>query len=131
MPRIKMKVTTQGSSDGFTIERYERDKEYDVSPRLAQNFCVQQGIATPVPRKRAVASAPENKMIPVAPDNKEAKEASATTRVFQLADELGVSSKDVIESAKKCGIVVATPVSGLSDEEVEKIKTSMGNRDVT
>ena len=124
MPRIRMKVTAQGSSDGFSVGVYRQGEEYDVSPRLAQNFVIQQGIAEPVRRRRAVETSPENKMVADSPDNKDAKK-EMFARVFQLADELGVASDEIIRAAKECGIVAATPISGLSGEDVKKIKAKM------
>lgn len=122
MPRIKMKTTAQGSSDGFTVLAFKQGEEYDVSPKLAQNFVIHQGVAEAVTR-RGVVAAPENTAIEFAPKNKDTEKKN--TRVFQLADELNVDSKRIIKVAGDCGVSVTAPASGLTDEEVEKIKIKM------
>jgi pyruvate/2-oxoglutarate dehydrogenase complex dihydrolipoamide acyltransferase (E2) component len=119
MPKIRMLMTAQGSPDGFTICLYEQGKEYEVSKALAQNFVFQQGIAEPVPtlQRRAVSVAPDNKAVPSAPENKSA----VSMRVFQLANQLGITSGEVREIAKRLRIVAKAPSSVLSVEDVRRI----------
>jgi len=119
MPKIRMLITAQGSPDGYTICLYEQGKEYEVSKALAQNFVFQQGIAEPVPtlQRRAVSVAPNNKAVSVAPENK----SVGPLRVFQLANQLGITSGEVREIAKRLGITAKAPSSALSAEDVRKI----------
>lgn len=122
MPRIKMKASAQGSLDGFTVTLFKQGVEYDVSSKLAQNFVIHQGVAEAMTR-RGVAVAPKNKAIESVPENKGA--GKKELRVFQLADELNVSSKQVIKAASDCGVPVTSPASGLTEEEAERIKAKM------
>ena len=127
MVRIKMNITAQGSSDGIIISNYKEGCEYNVSERLARNFVEDQRIAervlmirrkTPAPSEKAVVEkAPEVK-------KKEGKEEEKkrSLRVYQLADELDVSSADIIAVAKKLDISVSAHTSSLSGAEVERIE---------
>lgn len=151
MPKILMKVTTPGSPDGIKINNYVVDREYDIKDTLAKAF-ISMGVAEYVREEKFVRIAPENKMVESSPDNKVAessdedsvvggdsvvdnsteiiKEAeksdntNKTLRVYQLADELGVSSKKILRMAKKLDIFVSAPASGLSEEEAKRIKSA-------
>lgn len=137
MPKIIMKDTTPGSLDGIKINNYIADREYTVNDALAKAF-ISMGVAEYVREEKFVRTTPENKMVESSPDNKVAessdeiiKEAeksdntSKPLRVYQLADELGVSSKKVLRIAKKLNIHVNAPTSGLSEEEEKRIKSAL------
>lgn len=55
------------------------------------------------------------------PPKKEAK----TVRVHKLADELGISSKNIMKVAKKLGIDAKSTFSGLLEKDVKKIKANL------
>jgi len=136
MAKIKMLITTQGSSDGIRVTSYIANREYDVSNALAKSFISSKvAVASKGMQRKAVEIAPENKVIEIAPDNKEGipEEMTATgkkekvldpeeIRVFQLADELGTSSKEILAIAKKLKIVVTRPISGITRNETDQIR---------
>ena len=49
-----------------------------------------------------------------------------TKKVFELAREMGVSSKDLIGKAESLGIDVKNHMSALSDADIDKIKSGAG-----
>ncbi len=49
----------------------------------------------------------------------------AKTRVYELARDLGVESKDVLEQAQELGLEVKTASSGLDDSEVELVTLAL------
>lgn len=55
------------------------------------------------------------------PPKKEVK----TVRVHELADELGISSKNIMKVAKKLGIDAKSTFSGLLEKDVKKIKANL------
>jgi translation initiation factor IF-2 len=50
----------------------------------------------------------------------------AKTRVYELAKELGLDSKDVLEAARELGIEVKTASSGLDEEQMALVAGSFG-----
>lgn len=146
MPKIIMKTTTSGSLDGIHITDYIAGREYDIDSKLSSSF-ISMGVAAHVRTRKkvdpiieqtveslleskSILSSPENKMIKVPPDKKEKdkKEENSkekTTRVYQLADELNISSKEILKIARKLGIFVRVSASGLSKEEEERIKSEL------
>ncbi|HEY5650659.1 MAG TPA: translation initiation factor IF-2 [Acidimicrobiia bacterium] len=50
----------------------------------------------------------------------------AKTRIYELARELDIESKDVLEAAKELGFEVKTASSGLDDEQVVAVKAALG-----
>ena len=151
MPKIVMKITTPGSSDGITVNNYVAGRKYPVGDALAKAF-ISMGVAEYAKEEKFVRIAPENKMVESSLDNKVAESSdedsvvggdsvvdnsggiieeaekldntSKALRVYQLADELGVSSKKILRIAKKLGIFVSAPASGLSEEEEKRIKSA-------
>lgn len=60
--KVKMLKNDKGASDGFTVQTYEKDKEYDVSEDLADAFlstdsCVEIEGDSPSPREAKKAAA--------------------------------------------------------------------------
>lgn len=152
MPKIRMLETTPGSLDGVSVTSFVAGREYDVPESLATAFVNHMGVAVVV-RERKVVEVPEKAVEVAAPENKEesirenvfgssekevlteeeaeaesgetVEDGKAAMRVFQLADELGVSSKKIIKAAKKLGIDVTAPASGLTEAAAEKIKAEI------
>lgn len=102
----------------------------------------QQPESQPEPsEKTVVEAAPENKAVlteeeaeaenpevieeKVPEEEKRQTDTAPTLRVFQLADELGVKVRKVLKVAKSLNINVKASVSGLTEEEAEKIKKAM------
>jgi len=144
MPRIRMLRDDKGSLDGFTVTYFLKDLEYDVTEDLAKAFIGHMGVAEIVRVRKAEPEAPENKMVKDVPENKVAgtvsakteeeaeavsgksrEENSTVTRVYQLADELGIPSKKVIKKARALGISIKVAQSGLTEEEAEKIRAGL------
>ncbi|MFQ5947996.1 MAG: translation initiation factor IF-2 N-terminal domain-containing protein, partial [Acidimicrobiia bacterium] len=48
----------------------------------------------------------------------------AKIRVYELARDLGVESKDLLERAQQLGIQVTTASSGLDEESVQLVRLS-------
>ena len=134
MLKIKMLKTTAGALDGISIRKFEKGLLYEVpvqiSDYLAKLFLkMEVAEIAAVPRKRnpapsetAVIDPPE---IKVEPEPEPVEKPKVIMRVFQLADELNMSSKDLIKLAKENGIHAPAPQSGLSEVEVNKIKESL------
>ncbi len=53
----------------------------------------------------------------------------AKTRVYELARDLGVESKDVLEQAQELGLEVKTASSGLDDSEVELVTLALAGEE--
>ena len=51
------------------------------------------------------------------------------TRVYELAKELKLPSKDIIEKAKQLGISYNSHMSTMEDGEVSKIKASISTKE--
>ena len=51
----------------------------------------------------------------------------AKTRVYELARDLGIDSKDVLEQALELGLEVKTASSGLDDAEVELVTLALND----
>ena len=146
MPRIKMLRSTPGSEDGLSTNLYLKDHEYDVPHELALAFITHMGVAVqvrvrvanPEPSEKAVIEkVPEIKVEPVKPvvlvteEEEVIKEKESVkefepknTRVYEVANELKIPWKEVIEIAQKLGIEVRVAQAGLTDSEVEKIKSA-------
>ena len=140
---------TPGSEDGFTVNLYLANQEYDLTDALAKSFVDDMKVAKYIrTRKPIVDPTPsENTVIEVAPEIKdvpepavlteeeediesgelaeevapEEKEEPKNTRVFSLARDLGVGWKKVKDVANKLGIGVSVAQAGLTDAEVKKI----------
>jgi len=127
MPKIKMDVTTQGSNDGITVQRFKIGQEYVVSEGLAKNFVDDQEIATYVKiERKAVVAAPENKDLGKSPSNKDKdSEKVLVMRVYELAKKLDMPSKAVIQAADELDISAGAPASGLSESEIELITAKL------
>lgn len=153
MVTIRMLKTTPGSPDGYYTKMYEEGKEYtadiDIPPRLAKTFVEDmKKVAVYVTGEKAVPAAPENAAIKVAPENKveapktveekpeekehgweppkkKDKSDGKVMRVYELADQLGIASKDILIIVENLGIYARNPASGLSEEEVAKVKAAL------
>ena len=51
----------------------------------------------------------------------------AKQKIHELAKELGISSKEVLQKAKELGIEVASHLSNVDDEQIKKIKNAFSN----
>lgn len=152
MVTIKMLKTTPGSPDGFYTKMYEEGKEYtadiDIPPRLAKTFVEDmKKVAVYVTEGKAMPVAPENAVIETAPENKveepktveekpkekehgweppqKKDKKGKVMRVYQLADELDIPSKDILIAIENIGIYARNAASGLSEEEVAKLKSAL------
>jgi hypothetical protein len=127
LKKVKMNNSTQGSPDGMRVLNYQGGYEYDLPDRLAKSF-VEMGAANyvTVRERKSIQAAPENAAMNRAPQNAEtATEEAPHIRAYQLAEELDLSSKEIISIAKKIGIFVRVPASGISKDEVRRIKNSL------
>lgn len=50
----------------------------------------------------------------------------AKTRIYELARELGLESKDVLEQAQSLGLEVKTASSGLDDSDAQSVRAALG-----
>ena len=148
MAAIKMRVTVPGSMDGLTSKKFVADKIYeindiDMNQRLAKmilksNLAVRvvpdpsESLTPPEPLG-GVLEAPEKKddedldidLDDESDETEDADSGETVLRVYQLADELGKGSKDIIEIAKTLDIQVTAPSSGLTATQVDKIRKSL------
>ena len=152
MATMRMKKTTPGSPDGFGTVMYEEGREYgvdvDIPASLAKAFVVDMKVAEYVTEGKAISAAPENAAVDAAPDNKvkepemvekkpekkdfgweppkkKDKSKGKVMRVYQLADELDIPSKDILIAIENIGIYARNAASGLSEEEVEKVRAAL------
>ena len=145
MKKVKMNYSTQGSPDGMRVTIYQGGYTYDLPDRLADSFIGIGAACLAVPpqsrKRKSVVAAPENAAVNAAPENaavnttskddtpkpekKKKIEPLSVTRVYQLAEELDISSKAIIKTASKIGIYARAPASGLSNDEVKRIKKAL------
>jgi pyruvate/2-oxoglutarate dehydrogenase complex dihydrolipoamide acyltransferase (E2) component len=155
MPEIRMIKTTPASEDGIHTKSYKAGETYPVSNYLAK-LLLDCGTAelvfddvrkdevndvneappasssqTQKRTRKAVNEAPENAAVNEAPENANAKEKEKpeiVMRVYDLADKLGKSSRQVSGVAKELGIDAAKAASGLTQEQADKIYEKMKKR---
>jgi hypothetical protein len=135
-----MNHSTSGSPDGMHVLNYQGGHEFKIPSQIPEKLAlafIGMGVAeeinsTPKPRERkAISAAPENQAMNAAPENAKAKsteekpDQEKVIRVYQLAEELDIPSKDVIKAAKQVGIYARAPASGLSEDEVKRIKMAL------
>ncbi len=152
MPKIKMLITTPGALDGIHIKNFEKGLLYSIPDQISvylSNLFLNMGVAEEIkivrqrglnPSETKPNTPSETKELPLGKNQKilddmdkennddEKKEESkkiVVMRVFQLSDELNIPSKEIIKVAKGIGINVTAPASGLSEEEVDKIKKEL------
>ncbi len=124
----------------------------DIPARLAGMFInmkVAEYVTAGKPvEEKTIPEAPENAAVEAAPENKETekvkekpkeqeygweppkkkdkdKAKGKVMRVYELADELKISSKDVLIAAENLGVYARNAASGLSEEEVEKVSAAL------
>ena len=135
MPKIRITRTIPVAVDGIHIRLFQAGAEEDVEKDLANLLVYNLKIASFV-RERAMPEPSERAVVESAPEIKEevTEEKSEETgeednpyiRVFQLAKELGVSNRLILNKAKDLGIAAVAPASNLSDEEVKRLKKALG-----
>ena len=127
MPLIKMKATASGSDNGISISSFSKGHEYNVSIDLAKSFIQDMDIAEYVNETKAVVNAPENKAMETPIENKTPRvrrapvETDTKMHVYQLAEKLNVSTKELIKLAKEkeSGIGKIAPATKLTEEQIE------------
>jgi len=124
--------------DGIHIKQFRAGVTYDendgITNRMAK-ILIEDCRAAILVRERTAPSvvpevAPSEKaVIEEAPERKLVEvtivEKPIMVRVYQLSDELGVSSKRILEIAKSIGIEATAPASGLSFNDADKIKSEL------
>jgi len=151
-----MSKTLPVAVDGVHISLFQQGVEYPVADKLAAMLVYKLKVATfvreramPAPSEKAVIDeAPEIKAEwkieettqeeAVIEDEPEAKpeigdgqeeaipEEGPMIRVHQLAIELGISNRSILNKAQALGIEATAPASGLSNEEVKRLKDALG-----
>ena len=136
-----MTKTMPVAVDGIHIRLFQKDQEVVIERELGDLLVNKLKAATfirertmPEPSERAVlegapevkepSSIPEETEKENLPENEKGPEDYI--RVFQLAKELGVSNRLILNKAKDLGIVATAPASNLSDEEIARIKKALG-----
>lgn len=145
MPKIKMLQTTQGALDGIHIKLFSKGIPYNIPDQITQSLAdlfLDMGVAKVARERKPIE--PDNTSKDLNPtetkdDDLELEDQDdeiddeiddepkkvVIMRVYQLADELDFSSKEIIELANDLGIHAPAAQSGLSEEEVTKIKDSL------
>jgi len=135
LPKIRITKTMPVAVDGIHIRLFQAGLEEDVEKDLANLLVYNLKIASfvreramPEPSERAVVeSAPEIKEETVEEKSEETgEEDNPYIRVFQLAKDLGVSNRLILNKAKDLGIAATAPASNLSDDEVKRLKKALG-----
>lgn len=140
MSKIRMVQTIPGSMDGINAREYMADQEYDVDGvqinRELSDIFLKCGAAVLVRERKPAAEAFEEAIaeesseedgLETTPGDLDAvtggsKPDPKVMRVFQLADELGVSYKKIVKAANGLGIEVKAAQSGLTESEIVEIK---------
>lgn len=137
MSKIKMIKTSTGAVDGISIRKFSAGMVYSTPYQISEYLCelfLKMGVAK-VAREKNIYQAPEKAVVEpveikevkeeIKEVKEEIKEPEKTTQIYMLASELGISSKKIIDIAKKFGIGVKNHMSVLSDVEVTTIKESL------
>jgi len=135
MPKIRVTRTMPVATDGIHIRLFQAGLEDDVEVDVANLLVYKLKIATFV-RERTMPEPSEKAVIESAPEVKEEEieekpeetepEEPPYIRVFQLAKELGVPNRLILNKAKDLGIAATAPASNLSDEEAKRLKDALG-----
>jgi len=135
LPKIRITRTTPVALDGVHVRLLQKDQELDVESDVAKMLVYDLRIASII-RERTMPEPSERAVVESAPEIKEegTEEKSEETgeednpyiRVFQLAKDLGVSNRLILNKAKDLGIAATAPASNLSDEEVKRLKKALG-----
>lgn len=126
MPKIRMTQTIPGAMDGIHHKKYIAGEEYEIdgveiNQRLAKIF-LKANVAEVVRERKPVEMPAEEATKEAIETDEEAESEANVMRVFQLADELDKSSKEVVVAAAELGIDATSPQSGLTATEAQKIK---------
>lgn len=106
MKKIKMLRDEKGSPNGFTVEKYKANEEYNVPDSLYQSFVCVMKCAIPVNDviedieivNKQIKETPQNKMIEV-PNNKEA--IIKTEEVIEIEQKIEEEKKETLKNIKK------------------------------
>jgi len=138
MPKIRITRTMPVAVDGIHIRLFQAGWEGNVEDYIANLVVYKLKIATFV-RERTMPEPSEKAVIESAPEVKEEEieekpeetepEEPPYIRVFQLAKELGVPNRLILNKAKDLGIAATAPASNLSDEEAKRLKDALGLSD--
>ena len=113
--------------DGIHIRYFSSGWEGEVEASVA-DLLVNQLKAATIVRERTLPEPSERAVIESAPEiaEEEPKKPEEDTQVFQLARDLGISNRAILNKAKDLGISAAAPASKLTGEEVARLKKALG-----
>ena len=125
MPTIRVTKSVPVAIDGIHIRKYAVGWVGEVNEETAKALIsfqaaelVRSRVASPEIAESEKIEPGEKAVIENAPEQKEA----SSIRVWELAEEIGTSSKKIITIANKLGYKVKTSMSGLTDEEAKMIR---------
>ena len=132
MPKVRITKTTPIAEDGIHVRKYSAGWEGEVSEAAAA-LLVSCGAATVMMETNIMRrTAPTNEppvpsegIEPQGPSEKKEDPEPAVMRIWQLSEETGVSSAKLLQIAKRINVSVTGPMSGLSNEEINKIKSEL------
>jgi len=113
--------------DGIHIRYFSSGWEGDVETSVA-DLLVNQLKAATIVRERMMPEPSERAVIESAPEiaEEEPEKPEEDTQVFQLAKDLGISNRAILNKAKDLGISAAAPASKLTGTEVTRLKKALG-----
>lgn len=133
MPKIKILKTLPVAVDGIHVKLFTKDQELEASEELANLLINKLKMASLIRQRTQMSEAliepPEKAVIEMAPEKKEdpiIDEPMEDIQVFQLARDLSVPVRSILNKAKDLGIDAKAPVSKLTGKEAVKIKRAIG-----
>ena len=112
MPEPSEKAVIEEVPEIKAEEKIEPESEEEIENLVAQP------IEETIPEEAVIEETPEaERVIPEEPP---------MIRVHQLANELGISNRSILNKAQALGIEATAPASGLSNEEVKRLKDALG-----
>lgn len=131
MPRVRITKKAAIAEDGIHVRKYNEGWQGEVTERALQLLISIESAVIVRERTSPETTNPKEGTGTIEPKEKKdvvdikETEVPCAMRVYELSDEIGVSSSKIVEIAKSIGIDVKVAMSGLTLEEANKIKSEL------
>ena len=113
MPEPSEKAVIEGAPEIKAEEKIEPESDEEIEEESEQ----EEVVIEDEPEAKTEIGDGQEEAIPEDPP---------MIRVHQLANELGISNRSILNKAQVLGIEATAPASGLSNEEVKRLKEALG-----